>query len=134
MWTLAFESIIIIIIALLLPSLKPTVTFQQIVTSSYTDLQDYTYYFVPAPWLCVKLLKLLQLYPPPGSTFNILFYNIFLYMQWQIQTNYCQVALCIKSQILWKNASKPRISKCSQIGIPTIKHVGNPAILKNLPS
>ncbi|XP_078346007.1 AP-2 complex subunit alpha-2-like [Oculina patagonica] len=37
----------------------------RIVTSSYTDLQDYTYYFVPAPWLCVKLLKLLQLYPPP---------------------------------------------------------------------
>lgn len=40
----------------------------QIVTSSYTDLQDYTYYFVPAPWLCVKLLKLLQLYPPPGES------------------------------------------------------------------
>lgn len=39
----------------------------RIVTSSYTDLQDYTYYFVPAPWLCVKLLKLLQLYPPPGE-------------------------------------------------------------------
>ncbi|XP_028404796.1 AP-2 complex subunit alpha-2-like [Dendronephthya gigantea] len=37
----------------------------RIVTASYTDLQDYTYYFVPAPWLCVKLLKLLQLYPPP---------------------------------------------------------------------
>ncbi|KAJ7390946.1 AP-2 complex subunit alpha-2 [Desmophyllum pertusum] len=39
----------------------------RIVTSSYTDLQDYTYYFVPAPWLCVKLLKLLQLYPPPDD-------------------------------------------------------------------
>ena len=38
----------------------------QIVTSSYTDLQDYTYYFVPAPWLSVKLLRLLQNYPPPG--------------------------------------------------------------------
>ena len=38
----------------------------QIVTASYTDLQDYTYYFVPAPWLCVKLLRLLQNYPPPG--------------------------------------------------------------------
>ena len=37
----------------------------QIVTSSYTDLQDYTYYFVPAPWLSVKLLRLLQNYPPP---------------------------------------------------------------------
>ncbi|MBN3309780.1 AP2A2 protein, partial [Amia calva] len=30
-----------------------------------TDLQDYTYYFVPAPWLSVKLLRLLQCYPPP---------------------------------------------------------------------
>lgn len=37
----------------------------RIVTSSYTDLQDYTYYFVPAPWLSVKLLRLLQNYPPP---------------------------------------------------------------------
>ena len=34
-------------------------------TSSYTDFQDYTYYFVPAPWLSVKLLRLLQNYPPP---------------------------------------------------------------------
>ncbi|KAK3102872.1 hypothetical protein FSP39_014560 [Pinctada imbricata] len=37
----------------------------RIVTSSYTDLQDYTYYFVPAPWVSVKLLRLLQNYPPP---------------------------------------------------------------------
>ncbi|CAF0860690.1 unnamed protein product [Didymodactylos carnosus] len=37
----------------------------RIVTSSYTDFQDYTYYFVPAPWLCVKLLRVLQNYPPP---------------------------------------------------------------------
>ncbi|XP_064635751.1 AP-2 complex subunit alpha-2-like [Lineus longissimus] len=37
----------------------------RIVTSSYTDLQDYTYYFVPAPWLSVKLIRLLQYYPPP---------------------------------------------------------------------
>ena len=29
----------------------------RIVTSSYTDFQDYTYYFVPAPWLSVKLLR-----------------------------------------------------------------------------
>ncbi|XP_015283863.1 PREDICTED: AP-2 complex subunit alpha-2-like, partial [Gekko japonicus] len=36
-----------------------------IVTSASTDLQDYTYYFVPAPWLSVKLLRLLQCYPPP---------------------------------------------------------------------
>ncbi|XP_030845239.1 AP-2 complex subunit alpha-2 isoform X3 [Strongylocentrotus purpuratus] len=39
----------------------------RIVTSSYTDLQDYTYYFVPAPWLAVKLLRLLQLYGPPDD-------------------------------------------------------------------
>jgi len=37
----------------------------KIVTSS--DLKDYTYYFVPAPWLSVKLLKLLQLYPTPDA-------------------------------------------------------------------
>lgn len=40
----------------------------QIVTSASTDLQDYTYYFVPAPWLSVKLLRLLQCYPPPGNS------------------------------------------------------------------
>lgn len=28
-------------------------------------VQDYTYYFVPAPWLSVKLLRLLQNYPQP---------------------------------------------------------------------
>nr|XP_021524238.1 AP-2 complex subunit alpha-1 isoform X1 [Aotus nancymaae] len=37
----------------------------RIVSSASTDLQDYTYYFVPAPWLSVKLLRLLQSYPPP---------------------------------------------------------------------
>uniref|UniRef100_A0A0K0CXQ4 Alpha_adaptinC2 domain-containing protein n=1 Tax=Angiostrongylus cantonensis TaxID=6313 RepID=A0A0K0CXQ4_ANGCA len=42
----------------------------RIVTSTYTDLQDYTYYFVPAPWLCVKLLRLLQNYPPPEDPSN----------------------------------------------------------------
>lgn len=39
----------------------------RIVTASYTDLQDYTYYFVPAPWLSMKLLRLLQNYPPPDD-------------------------------------------------------------------
>ncbi|XP_077285236.1 adaptor protein complex 2, subunit alpha isoform X2 [Arctopsyche grandis] len=39
----------------------------RIVTASYTDLQDYTYYFVPAPWLSVKLLRLLQNYSPPAA-------------------------------------------------------------------
>ncbi len=39
----------------------------RIVTSTYTDFQDYTYYFVPAPWLSVKLLRLLQNYPPPDE-------------------------------------------------------------------
>lgn len=33
--------------------------------SCHADLQDYTYYFVPAPWLSVKLLRILQNYPPP---------------------------------------------------------------------
>ncbi|VDN51492.1 unnamed protein product [Dracunculus medinensis] len=42
----------------------------RIVTSGYTDLQDYTYYFVPAPWLCVKLLRLLQNYPTPEDPSN----------------------------------------------------------------
>uniref|UniRef100_A0A8C8C6X6 AP-2 complex subunit alpha n=1 Tax=Oncorhynchus tshawytscha TaxID=74940 RepID=A0A8C8C6X6_ONCTS len=37
----------------------------RIVSSASTDLQDYTYYFVAAPWLSVKLLRLLQCYPPP---------------------------------------------------------------------
>ncbi|KAI3359400.1 hypothetical protein L3Q82_002904 [Scortum barcoo] len=37
----------------------------KIVSSASTDLQDYTYYFVPAPWLSCKLLRLLQCYPPP---------------------------------------------------------------------
>ena len=36
----------------------------RIVTSNYADFQDYSYYFVPAPWLCVKLLRLLQCFPP----------------------------------------------------------------------
>uniref|UniRef100_A0A8C6X963 AP-2 complex subunit alpha n=1 Tax=Naja naja TaxID=35670 RepID=A0A8C6X963_NAJNA len=40
----------------------------RIVTSASTDLQDYTYYFVPAPWLSVKLLRLLQCYPPPDPS------------------------------------------------------------------
>eukprot|EP00118_Oscarella_pearsei_P024968 m.307223 g.307223 ORF g.307223 m.307223 type:complete len:956 (+) comp42034_c0_seq1:137-3004(+) len=37
----------------------------RIVTTTFNDLQDYTYYFVPAPWLSVKLLRLLQLHHPP---------------------------------------------------------------------
>ncbi|EDV28677.1 uncharacterized protein TRIADDRAFT_19420 [Trichoplax adhaerens] len=39
----------------------------RIATANYGDLQDYTYYFVPAPWLSVKLLRLLQTYPPPDD-------------------------------------------------------------------
>jgi len=39
----------------------------RIVTTSYSDFQDYTYYFVPAPWLSVKMLRLLQNYPPPDD-------------------------------------------------------------------
>lgn len=44
-----------------------SLSFPQIVTSASLDLQDYTYYFVAAPWLSVKLLRLLQCYPPPGT-------------------------------------------------------------------
>lgn len=47
--------------------LQPVSFLLQIVSSASTDLQDYTYYFVPAPWLSVKLLRLLQCYPPPGK-------------------------------------------------------------------
>ncbi|KAL3314365.1 AP-2 complex subunit alpha-2 [Cichlidogyrus casuarinus] len=36
----------------------------RLVASSHTDLQDYTYYFVTAPWLCIKFLRLLQNFPP----------------------------------------------------------------------
>ncbi|XP_068602772.1 AP-2 complex subunit alpha-2-like [Brachionichthys hirsutus] len=37
----------------------------RVVASASVDLQDYTYYSVAAPWLSVKLLRLLQCYPPP---------------------------------------------------------------------
>jgi len=43
------------------------VCVEQIVTASHGDLQDYTYYFVPAPWLTVKLLRLLQCFEIPGK-------------------------------------------------------------------
>lgn len=39
----------------------------QIVSSPSEDLQDYTYYFIPAPWLTIKLLKLLQSFIPSGE-------------------------------------------------------------------
>lgn len=55
--------------ALPCPCLTPS-SAPQIVSSASTDLQDYTYYFVPAPWLSVKLLRLLQCYPPPGTAAN----------------------------------------------------------------
>ena len=48
----------------------------QIYATSYTDLQDYTYYFVPAPWLSVKFLRLLQNYPPPGLPFNFVYHFV----------------------------------------------------------
>ncbi|CAN0429297.1 unnamed protein product [Lampetra planeri] len=40
----------------------------RVVTAAYTDLQDYTYYYVQAPWLSVKLLRLLQCFPLPEET------------------------------------------------------------------
>ena len=42
--------------------------YLQIVASSPNDLQDYTYYFVPAPWLTVKLMRLLQCFEIPGKS------------------------------------------------------------------
>ena len=41
--------------------------YSQIVSASPNDLQDYTYYFVPAPWLTVKLVRLLQCFDIPGN-------------------------------------------------------------------
>lgn len=43
----------------------------QIVTASHSDLQDYTYYFVPAPWLTVKLMRLLQCFSIPGQCLQL---------------------------------------------------------------
>ncbi|XP_064399538.1 AP-2 complex subunit alpha-2-like [Halichondria panicea] len=37
----------------------------KIVTSSSSDWQDYTYYFVAAPWVSVKLMRLLQCFDSP---------------------------------------------------------------------
>lgn len=59
----------------------------QIVTSSYTDLQDYTYYFVPAPWLSVKLLRLLQNYNPPGNIFYIVSLKLKSVLQFTVNKN-----------------------------------------------
>ncbi|ADV23640.1 AP-2 complex subunit alpha [Cryptococcus gattii E566] len=36
---------------------------------------EYIYYKVPNPWLQIKLLRLLQYYPPPGTRFSFLFEN-----------------------------------------------------------
>ncbi|TKR77469.1 hypothetical protein L596_018440 [Steinernema carpocapsae] len=65
----------------------------RIITSQYTDLQDYTYYFVPAPWLCVKLLRLLQNYPPPEDP-----------------SNRARLLECLE-QILSKSADAPKSKK-----------------------
>lgn len=47
-------------------------------TSNNTDLQDYAYYFVSAPWLSVKLLRLLQNYSTPGIYLNFKLTSKFL--------------------------------------------------------
>ena len=44
------------------PLYKKFLFFSEIIIRNF---QDYTYYFVPAPWLSCKLLRLLQLFPPP---------------------------------------------------------------------
>lgn len=36
------------------------VRLSRVVSATHADLQDYTYYFVPAPWLSVKLMRLMQ--------------------------------------------------------------------------
>ena len=41
----------------------------QIVGATPNDLQDYTYYFIPAPWLTVKLMRLLQCFDIPGNVY-----------------------------------------------------------------
>lgn len=35
---------------------------------------DYLYYKVPCPWIQVKLLRLLQYFPPSGMTLTVLFF------------------------------------------------------------
>ena len=45
----------------------PSPPFPQTVGTGGADLQDYMYYFTPAPWLSVMLLKLVQMYPAPGE-------------------------------------------------------------------
>ena len=38
----------------------------QIVSATHAELQDYTYYFVPAPWLSVKLMRVMQCFEISG--------------------------------------------------------------------
>ena len=65
---------------------------RKISTHNFQRFQDYTYYFVPAPWLCVKLLHLLQNYPPPGWNFLLPF---------KIHQLYLSFFLCSLTQIGW---------------------------------
>lgn len=48
---------------------EPRSPFQIICEREYTV--DYVYYKVPVPWLQVKLLRLLQYYPPSGKSYNL---------------------------------------------------------------
>lgn len=43
-----------------------TTTLRQIVLN-HEYSSDYLYYKIPIPWLQVKLLRLLQYYPPSGA-------------------------------------------------------------------
>lgn len=43
------------------------IRLSRIITAAVVDFQDYTYYFVAAPWLTVKLLRLLKSFPPPND-------------------------------------------------------------------
>ena len=48
----------------------------QIVPSSATDLQDYTYYFVPAPWLTMKLMRLLPCFDIPSNNMCVYYLHL----------------------------------------------------------
>lgn len=47
-------------------------------------LDDYVYYKVPAPWVQVKILRLVQMYPPPGMSPRVcvcVYIYIYLYIE-----------------------------------------------------
>lgn len=59
--------------------------YVQIVAKTHSDLGDYSYYFVSAPWLSVKLMKILECYPVPGKAIHIYMY-MYNYMYVRVLT------------------------------------------------